>query len=72
MTIRGGPTPNGENHLKFWLFDYLPYWGQGIIGARFHFMRDFELGARLFTYGGILLTLGGVIINNKKEVVTEA
>ena len=25
--------------------------------------KDFELGARLLTYGGILLTFGGVIIN---------
>ena len=27
-------------------------------------MGDFELGARLLIYGGILLTFGGPIINN--------
>ena len=35
------------------------YWGQD-----HHYMGDFELGARLLTYGGILSTFGGVIINN--------
>ena len=56
-------------------FDYLIICligGKELLGQDFHFMGDFELGARLFTYGGILLTEGGVIINNKKEVVTEA
>ena len=34
------------------------YWGQD-----YHFMGDFESGARLLTYGGILSIFGGVIIN---------
>ena len=39
------------------------YWGKIII-----LWGDFELGARLLTFGGILLTFGGVIINYIKVV----
>ena len=41
------------------------YWGQ-----HYHLMEDFELGARLLTYGGILLISGGVIIDyiQKRQV----
>ena len=35
-----------------------------LLGEDYHFMGDFELGARLLIYGGILLTFGGPIINN--------
>ena len=49
--------------ISFWGW-YL-YWGQGSIGGKIIILwGDFELGARLLTYGGILLTFGGVI-NNK-------
>ena len=41
-----------------------PDWGQVSIGGKIIILwGDFELGARLLTYGGILLTFGGVIIN---------
>ena len=38
--------------------------GKDLLGQDYHYMGDFELGARLLTYGGILSTFGGVIINN--------
>ena len=48
--------------ISFW--GRYPYWGQGSIGGKIIILwGDFELGARLLTYGGILLTFGGVIIN---------
>ena len=48
--------------ISFW--GRYPYWGQGSIGGKIIILWvDFELGARLLTYGGILLTFGGVIIN---------
>ena len=48
--------------ISFW--GRYPYWGQGSIGGKIIILwGDFELGARLLTYGGILLTFGGMIIN---------
>ena len=48
--------------ISFW--GRYPYWGQGSIGGKIIILwGDFELGARLLTYGGILLIFGGVIIN---------
>ena len=49
--------------INFW--GHHPYWGQGFIGGKFITLwGDFQLGARLLTFGGILLTFGGVIIIN--------
>ena len=48
--------------ISFW--GRYPYWGQGSIGGKIIILwGDFELGARLLTYGGILSIFGGVIIN---------
>ena len=48
--------------ISFW--GRYPYWGQGSIGGKIIILwGDFELGARLLTYGGISLTFWGVIIN---------
>ena len=49
--------------INFW--GHHPYWGQGFIGGKIITLwGDFQLGARLLTFGGILLTFGGVIIIN--------
>ena len=50
--------------ISFWgrIISFLgryPYRGQD-----YHLIGDFELGTTLLTSGGILLTFGGVIINN--------
>ena len=46
--------------ISFW--GRSPYWGQGSIGAKIIILwEDFELGAILIPYGGILSTFGCVI-----------
>ena len=53
------PGVNKSKILQIDFWGHHPYRGQGFIGVKYHFVGEFELEAKLSTFGGFF---GGVII----------
>ena len=59
-----GVNKSRISQIDFW--GHHPYRGQGFIGVKYHFVGEFELEAKLSTFGGFF---GGVIIIDIIQII---
>ena len=49
------PGVNKSKILQIDFWGHHPYRGQGFIGVKYHFVGEFELEAKLSTFGGVII-----------------